>query len=171
MKPKHKPTCRPRAHGRPPDSLPSNSNGCDAPVRAYRVLLPSESETMTVSSEFWGISFPSLPLILSPVESSDLDFEVYSANENLYSLPAILRNAGIRAALPTDEQQMTVVVPLTVKTSDLGAYSSIYTGVYPGSTTIKMPCGSTSSSHLADGSVCLELRRSGNHGVILFDAY
>ena len=66
---------------------------------------------------------------------------------------------------------MTVVVPLTVKTSDLGAYSSIYTGVYPGSTTTKMPCGSTSSSHLADGSVCLELRRSGNHGVILFDAY
>ena len=54
---------------------------------------------------------------------------------------------------------MTVVVPLTVKTSDLGAYSSIYTGVYPGSTTIKMPCGSTSSSHLADGSVCLEFCR------------
>ena len=129
------------------------------PVRAYRVLLPSESETMTVSSEFWGISFPSLPLILSPVEPSDLDFEAHSANENLYSLPAIPRNAGIHAALPTDEQQMTVVVPLTVKTSDLGAYSSIYTGVYPGSTTTKMPCGSTSSSHLADGSVCLEFCR------------
>ena len=150
----------------------ATSNGCDAPVRAYRVLLPSESEKMTVSSERGHFIFPSLLLILSPDESSDLDFEVHSANENLYSLPeSIPRNAGIRAALPTDEQQMTVVVPLTVKTSDLGAYSSIYTGVYPGSTTIKMPCGSTVSSLLADSGVCLELRRSGNHGVILFDAY
>ena len=129
------------------------------PVRAYRMLLPSESETMTVSSEYRGFFFPFLAFDFISRRIICPDSEVHSANENLYSLPAIPRNAGIRAALPTDEQQMTVVVPLTVKTSDLGAYSSIYTGGYPGSTTIKMPCGSTSSSHLADGSVCLEFCR------------
>ncbi len=76
---------------------------------------------MTVSSERGLFIFPPLPLILSPDESSDLDFEVHSANGNLYSLPeSIPRNAGIRAALPTDEQKMTVVVPLTAKTSNHG---------------------------------------------------
>ena len=102
------------------DSLPSNSNGCDTSAglsRAFTFGIGKDDRQLGTGP----LNFPSLPLILSPDESSDLDFEVHSANVNLYSLPeSIPRNAGIRAALPTDEQQMTVVVPLTAKTSNHG---------------------------------------------------
>ena len=157
-KPKHKPTRRPRAHGRPPDSLPSNSNGCDTSAglsRAFTFGIGKDDRQLGTGP----LNFPSLPLILSPDESSDLDFEVHSANVNLYSLPeSIPRNAGIRAALPTDEQQMTSIAPLKVKTSNLGAFNSII-GSIPRHHHNNSPCGSTSSSHLADGSVCLEFCR------------
>ena len=82
------------------------------------------------------------------------------------------RKAGIRAVIQSSSatawRQMTSIAPLKVKTSNLCA---LIIGSIPRHHHNNSPCGSTSSSHLADGSVCLELRRSGNHGVILFDAY
>ena len=70
------------------------------------------------------------------------------------------RKAGIRAviqsSLATGWRQMTSIAPLKVKTSNFGAFISII-GSIPRHHHNNSPCGSTSISHLADGSVYMDI--------------
>ena len=81
------------------------------------------------------------------------------------------RKAGIRPVIQSSSatawRRMSSIAPLKVKTSNLGAFNSII-GSIPRHHHNNAPCGSTSSSHLADGSVCLEFCRPAKISLFLW---
>jgi hypothetical protein len=113
-KPTRKPTRRPR-HGRPPDSCQPESNTSDqhdTSVTSSHVFVPSDLETTHVSYARVSSYFASP----SAVQFLSLDSSQITAhNGKPQFVPDLSRNAEFRAALPTDEQQMTAAAQLPVK--------------------------------------------------------
>ena len=129
-KPKHKPTRRPRAHGRPPDFILhklNTSDQHDTSVASSHVFVPLESETMHVSSVETNLYENEIIPLPSAVQFTlSLDpFPSTNRNEIPHSVPDLSRTAGagIRAALQslpssaTARRQMTVIAPPALKTS------------------------------------------------------
>ena len=147
----------------------------------YQGLGPAQRS----SEVFRTVKPRGLQLFVFDFEATSMMFQqtFYYGYSHLYC-PRILykpvpepfsRKAGIRAAIQSSFPSaiawrlMTLIAPLKVKTS--GASNPII-GSIPRHHHHNSPGESTSSSHLADGGVCLEFRRSGNHasGAIFRDA-
>ena len=154
-----------RAHGRPPDSRPPKSHTSDqhdTSVTFSHVFVASDSETTHVSYARVPI-FLAHPQLFSSCFLILLSLQLITINLTLCptfcgildSAPFCNRRFRRRLAW----RRMTVIAPLAVKTSSLGAIKSIIRSI-PWPDQNNQPFGSTFSPLLTDSGVCLDIRRS-----------
>ena len=154
-----------RAHGRPPDSRPPKSHTSDqhdTSVTFSHVFVPSDSETTNVSYARVPF-FLAHPQLFSSCFLILLSLQLITINLTLCptfcgmldSAPFCNRRFRRRLAW----RRMTVIAPLAVKTSSLGAINSIIRSI-PWPDQNNQPFGSTFSPILTDSGVCFDICRS-----------
>ena len=169
-----------RAHGRPPDFLPSmslrqshTSDQHDTSVTFLTCLyLRIQKQRTSVMRGF--LSFLAHPQLFSSCFLILLSLHLITIN--LTPVPDLLRNAGFRAVLAIVASVGDCVAAndcdraTRSQTSNLGAFKSII-GSIPRPDRNNQPCGLTFSPLLADSGVCLDIHRScSTCDVIISDA-